>query len=205
MTPLAARENDSYCWPRSRLFSALASTRWLFGARVLWMHSLKIVWANEIYQRKYFFMRWWYYILLLWIMVGLQWNPKWLIFCRQHFEMCFAERKSSILIGIQSKVLSNGHINQHWFADSLANEKLQAVTWTTDDPALGRSICGTGLCIATATSALSQDHDDVIKWKYFSRYWPFVRGIHRWPVNSPHKGQWRGALMLSLVCACIRG
>ena len=28
-------------------------------------------------------------------------------------------------------------------------------------------------------------HDDVIKWKHFSRYWPFVRGIHRWPVNSP--------------------
>ena len=43
--------------------------------------------------------------------------------------------------------------------------------------------------------------DDVIKWKYFPRYWPFVRGIHRWPVNSPHKGQWRGALMFSLVCA----
>ena len=29
-------------------------------------------------------------------------------------------------------------------------------------------------------------HDDVIKWKYFARYWPFVRGIHRSPVNSPH-------------------
>ena len=39
-------------------------------------------------------------------------------------------------------------------------------------------------------------HDDVIKWKHFPRYWPFVRGIHRSPVNSPHKGQWRGALML---------
>ena len=38
-------------------------------------------------------------------------------------------------------------------------------------------------------------HDDVIKWKHFPRYWPFVRGIHRSPVNSPHKGQWRGALM----------
>ena len=25
------------------------------------------------------------------------------------------------------------------------------------------------------------------------------------PVNSPHKGQWRGALMLSLICACISG
>ena len=22
-------------------------------------------------------------------------------------------------------------------------------------------------------------HEDVIKWKYFPRYWPFVRGIHR--------------------------
>ena len=38
-------------------------------------------------------------------------------------------------------------------------------------------------------------HDDVIKRKYFPRYWPFVRGIHRSPVNSPRKGQWRGALM----------
>ena len=33
--------------------------------------------------------------------------------------------------------------------------------------------------------------------------WPFVRGIHRSPVNSPHKGQWRGALMFSLICAWI--
>ena len=31
------------------------------------------------------------------------------------------------------------------------------------------------------------------------RYWPFVRGIHRWPVNSHHKGHWRGALMFSLI------
>ena len=41
----------------------------------------------------------------------------------------------------------------------------------------------------------------VMKWKYFPRYWPFVWGIHRSPVNSPHKGQWRGALMFSLICA----
>ena len=44
-------------------------------------------------------------------------------------------------------------------------------------------------------------HDDVIKWKHFPRCWPFVGGIHRSPVNSPHKGQWRGALMFSLICA----
>ena len=48
-------------------------------------------------------------------------------------------------------------------------------------------------------------HDDVIKWKYFPRYWPFERGIHRSPVNSPHKGQWRGALMFSLICTWING
>ena len=44
-------------------------------------------------------------------------------------------------------------------------------------------------------------HDDVIKWKHFPCYWPFVREIHRWPVDFPHKGQWRGALMFSLMYA----
>ena len=34
-----------------------------------------------------------------------------------------------------------------------------------------------------------QCHDDVIQWKHFPHYWPFVQGIHRSPVNSPHKGQ----------------
>ena len=48
-------------------------------------------------------------------------------------------------------------------------------------------------------------HDDVIKWKHFPRYWSFVRGIHRSPVISPHKGQWRGALMFSLICVWING
>ena len=37
-----------------------------------------------------------------------------------------------------------------------------------------------------------QYHDDVIKWKHFLRYWPFV-----------HKGHWRGALMFSLIWAWI--
>ena len=26
---------------------------------------------------------------------------------------------------------------------------------------------------------LNNTHDDVIKWKHFPRFWPFVRGIHR--------------------------
>ena len=48
-------------------------------------------------------------------------------------------------------------------------------------------------------------YDDVIKRKHFPRYWPSVWGIHRSPVNSPHKGQWRGAVMLSLIRAWIKG
>ena len=39
----------------------------------------------------------------------------------------------------------------------------------------------------------------------FARYWPFVKGIHRSPANSPHKGQWREALMFSLICARTNG
>ena len=55
----------------------------------------------------------------------------------------------------------------------------------------------------THKTYITNAHDDVIKWKHFLRHWPFVRGIHRSPVNYPHKGQWRGALMFSLICAWI--
>ena len=48
-------------------------------------------------------------------------------------------------------------------------------------------------------------HDNAIKWKHFPRNWPFVREIHRSPVDSPHKGQWRGALMFSLISAWTNG
>ena len=44
-------------------------------------------------------------------------------------------------------------------------------------------------------------HDDVIKWKHFPCYWPLVRGIHRSPVKSPHKGQRCGALIFVLWSA----
>ena len=59
------------------------------------------------------------------------------------------------------------------------------------------------IIVESRKSALLPNNDDVIKWKHFPHYWPFVRRIHRSPVNSPHKGQWRGALMFSLICARI--
>ena len=46
------------------------------------------------------------------------------------------------------------------------------------------------------------NHDDVIKSKHFP---PFVRGIQRSSMDSPHKGQWHGALMFSLICVWING
>ena len=56
-------------------------------------------------------------------------------------------------------------------------------------------------CLSPALK--STNHDDAIHWKHFPRYWPFVQGIQRSPVNSPHKGHWRGALTFSLICAWI--
>ena len=85
-----------------------------------------------------------------------------------------------------------------------------AVTYAIN--VLGFGFC---MCLLTVTSFfdiseyivdhIGLQHDDVMKWKPFARYWPFVRGIHRSPVSSPHKGQSRGALMFSLICVWING
>ena len=48
-------------------------------------------------------------------------------------------------------------------------------------------------------------HDDVIYWKHIPRNWPIVREIHPSPVDSPHKGKWRGLLIFSLVCVWPNG
>ena len=55
------------------------------------------------------------------------------------------------------------------------------------------------------TGAVAWLPHDVIKWKHFPHYWSFARGIHRSPVNYPHNGQWRGALVFSLICAWTNG
>ena len=61
---------------------------------------------------------------------------------------------------------------------------------------------------SNATSLL-QTPSGVPWWRHqmetFSALLAFVRGIHRSPVNSPQKGQWRRALMFTLICAGING
>ena len=61
------------------------------------------------------------------------------------------------------------------------------------------------LVIVDLNHVITGNHDDVVKWKHFPCYWPFVRGIQRSPVNSPHKGQWCRASMFSLNCVWING
>ena len=68
--------------------------------------------------------------------------------------------------------------------------------------AVGDLICHDAL-VMSLCKYLSILHDDAIKWKHFPHNCLFVRGIHRSPVNSLNKGQWRGALMFSLICAWI--
>ena len=64
---------------------------------------------------------------------------------------------------------------------------------------------GNATSVSYVTISFEACHDDVIKWKHFPRYQHFVLGIHRSLVNSPHKGQWRRALMFSLICTWING
>ena len=46
------------------------------------------------------------------------------------------------------------------------------------------------------------DHYNIVTWKRFSRYWPFVRGIHQSMLHSPsQKASKCGALVCSLVLA----
>ena len=66
---------------------------------------------------------------------------------------------------------------------------------------IDQSMVGQGLLHITWTRISAKTDDDVIKWKHVPRYWPFVRGVNQWLMSSPHKGQWGGALIFSLICA----
>ena len=77
----------------------------------------------------------------------------------------------------QGSIGSDGGLAFHW---------CPAITWSIDD-----------LCVIRLM------HEEVIKWKHFQCYWPFVQGIQRSPLKSLHKGQWYWALVFSLICTWI--
>ena len=94
----------------------------------------------------------------------------------------------------QSTLLRTDNVSCHFASFVATFGTTQVVVMTTCVAANEDRVCN-----------ITALHGDVIKWTHFPRHWPFVRGIHRSPVNSPHKGQWRGALMFSLICARING
>ena len=89
------------------------------------------------------------------------------------------------------------HHSNEWIDECTVQQAVRLVTHSDKHPIDSLQVCRHIMRYQMFV------HDDVIKWKHFPRYWPFVRGIHRSPVNSPHKGQWRGALMFSLICVWI--
>ena len=69
-----------------------------------------------------------------------------------------------------------------------------------------------GRCMHHQTSILQYINPVIANvpwWRHqmetFPRYWSFMCGIHRSPVNSPHKSQWRGSLKYSLIWAWTNG
>ena len=121
----------------------------------------------------------------------------WSIFCRRYFQIHFVVW-NWCKFKFSEKFVPNGPVNNDLAFisdDNCAPNGWRTITWTIDGLVSRRFYTSLGLNGVT--------HDYVIKWKHFPLYWPFVWGIHRLPVNSPHKGQWRGALVFTLICPLI--
>ena len=124
------------------------------------------------------------------------------------FEMHFLEWTIRILIKISMKFVPNGKIDNESAIGPIRLGAEHATShylkqwWSCSRKHIHHSALMSERVYGHIPKSM---HDDVIKWKHFLRYWPSVRGIHRSPVDSPPKGQWRGALMFSLTCAWTNG
>ena len=83
-------------------------------------------------------------------------------------------------------------INQHCLGNGLAPNRRQAITWTNDDPVYWRIYAALG---GEELIFLTNENDMNLKCE---TEWTHVcKSLST--VNSPHRGQWRGALMFSLI------
>ena len=84
----------------------------------------------------------------------------------------------------------NSVINSLWLSDAIWRNK--------SEPTIGEPMRPNVIYVNPMLSSLFTSpgrhltysvatHDDVIKWNPFPCYWPFVWGIHRSPLNHPHK------------------
>ena len=127
--------------------------------------------------------------------IGIEAETKWPAISWRLFQIDFFIENVWTSIAFSLKFVPRGPIDI--YASTVSDNDLtairrQSIIWTND-----------GSFTDTYTRSTHRFHDDVIKWKHFPRHWSSVRGIHRSSVNSP-QGQWRGALMFSLICAWIK-
>ena len=111
---------------------------------------------------------------------------------------CCALSKISKRLSDRNWIYGRTNVSDGWVKDAFWRDHSYCNNPHGDDYRLQQLVLTLALALA-----LARFHDDVIKWKHFPRYWSFVQEIHRSPVNSPHKGQWCGALMFSLICVLI--
>ena len=97
-----------------------------------------------------------------------------MIFIWESFHKIYLSRQSLQLVIVFTRLLPyivcfNKLLKMYLI---LSNLRQRAIIWTSE---------GIVICVARPRWI----HDDVIKWKHFPRYWPFVRGIHRVPGEFP--------------------
>ena len=85
-----------------------------------------------------------------------------------------------------------GNLSTRSIAIPRAAEVLRCCVWINCRIRVSKQGVTNSISLPKTSSKLAH-HDDVIKWKHFPRYWPFVRG------------QCRGALMFSFICDWING
>ena len=119
--------------------------------------------------------------------------------------LCLCEGNPPAIGGFSSQRESNTVI---WFLFDIDLDELLNKQWNYRWFGRPWRSCDVTVVVIVITNRQrrnSRPVEDVIKWKHFPRYWPFARETHRSPVNSPYKGQRRGALMFSLICVRING
>ena len=121
---------------------------------------------------------------------------------------------TSTRIGLGSIALSGGHCSDALPLDQ-GKRKIYLiyydhidcrVLWGFRDDIRREFICTpviTHCRLATKTSIRYKEWHAVSWWRHQMETFSALLALCAGPVNSPHKGQWLGALMLTLFCAWI--
>ena len=120
-------------------------------------------------------------------------KTKWRIFCTFNFYMSLFQPYSYFSPNLTA------------FSNK-GSSALDQVAWCQPEKQAHYLKQFTSVFIRSQTSITSKRNWDVM-WRHqmetFSALLALCAGNSPVPVNSPHKGQWRGALMFALICAWI--